>query len=89
MYLFNITELYSHIQLAIPRVTTAPLRPHTARTDRHWAWEKQPAKPDHSSLADFDCIVYSCSFVFWVKNRISDMGDKTGFPRLGHIQYYT
>ena len=39
---------------AIPRLTTAPLRPHATHTDRHWAWEKQPAKTDHSSLADFD-----------------------------------
>ena len=39
----------------IPRLTRAPLGPHTARTNRHWAWEKQPAKPDHSTLADFDC----------------------------------
>ena len=39
----------------IPRLTRAPLRPHTTRTNRHWAWEKQPAKPDHSSQADFDC----------------------------------
>ena len=42
---------------AIPRLTRAPLRPHTARTDRHWAWEKQSAKPDYSSLADFDCEI--------------------------------
>ena len=40
---------------AIPRLTRAPLRPHTAHMDCHWAWEKQPAKADHSSLADFDC----------------------------------
>ena len=39
---------------AILRLTTAPLRPHTARTDHHCACEKQPAKADHSSLADFD-----------------------------------
>ena len=26
---------------AIPMLTRAPLRPHTAHTDRHWAWEKQ------------------------------------------------
>ena len=42
---------------AIPRLTRAPLRPHAARTNRHWAWEKQPAKADHSSPADFDCKI--------------------------------
>ena len=34
----------------IPRLTRTPLRLHTAHMDRHWAWEKQPVKPDHSSL---------------------------------------
>ena len=42
---------------AIPSLARAPLSPHTARMNRHWAWEKQPAKPDHSSLADFDCEI--------------------------------
>ena len=42
---------------AIPRLTIVPLRSHTACTDRHWAWEKQPAKLDHSSLAGFDCEI--------------------------------
>ena len=42
---------------AIPRLTRAPLRPCTTRTDHHWAWEKQPAKADHSSLADFNCKI--------------------------------
>ena len=42
---------------AIPRLTRAPLRSHTARTDRHWACKKQPAKAEHSSLADFDTKV--------------------------------
>ena len=39
----------------IPRLIRVPLKPHTTHTDFHWAWEKQPAKADHSSLADFDC----------------------------------
>ena len=43
--------------IAIPRLTRAQLSPHTTHMDRHWAWEKQPAKPDHSSLADFDCEI--------------------------------
>ena len=47
-------------------IPTLPLRPHTAHTDCHWAWEKQPAKANHSSLdceinhsslADFDCEI--------------------------------
>ena len=42
---------------AIPRLTRAPLRLHTTRPDHHWAWEKQPAKADHSSLTDFDCEI--------------------------------
>ena len=37
---------------AIPRLTIAPLRPHTTRMDHHWAWEKHPANADHSSPAD-------------------------------------
>ena len=41
---------------AIPRLTRTPLRPHTACTDHHWAWEKQLAKAD-LSLADFDCEI--------------------------------
>ena len=40
---------------AISRLTRAPLSPLTARTDCHWAWEKQPAKADHSNLVDFGC----------------------------------
>ena len=46
--------MYSHVQpcTAIPRLIRAPLRPHM---DCHWAWEKQPAKGDYSSLADLDC----------------------------------
>ena len=47
--------VYPHT--AIPRLTRTPLRPHTARTDCHWALEMLPAKPDHSSLADFDCEI--------------------------------
>ena len=35
-----------------PRLTIAPLRPHTTCTDHHSAWEKQPTKANHSSLAD-------------------------------------
>ena len=45
-YLFNTTERYSHIQ-PFP----APLL-HV-----RIALEKQPEKPDHSSLADFDCEI--------------------------------
>ena len=39
---------------AIPRLTIAPLRYHTTHTDHHWAWERQPTKADHSSLADYE-----------------------------------
>ena len=46
-----------HLHTTTLRQTRAPLVPHTARTDCHWAWEKQPAKLDHSSLADFDCEI--------------------------------
>ena len=35
------------LHTAIPRLTGALLRPHTARMDCHWAWEKQPVKADH------------------------------------------
>ena len=42
---------------AIPRLTRAPLRLHTARTDLHWAWKKQPAKADYLSPADFGCEI--------------------------------
>ena len=42
---------------AIPRLTTASLRPHTAHEDHHWVSQKQPTKTDHSSLADFDCEI--------------------------------
>ena len=41
-------------------ITIAPLRPHTTHTDCHWAWEKHPAKVDHSNLADSDIIVNVC-----------------------------
>ena len=40
---------------AIPRLTRAPLMLHATCADHHWALGKQPAKADHSSLADFDC----------------------------------
>ena len=43
--------------IAIPRLTIAPLRPHTTNMDHHWAWEKQTAKADHSSLVDSDCEI--------------------------------
>ena len=36
------------------RLTRAPFMSHIAHTDLHWAWEKQPEKSNHSSLADFD-----------------------------------
>ena len=56
--------------------------------DHHWAWKKQPAKPEHSSLADFDCgirLFIHVAFVSWVKVESADMGNKTDFLRLGHI----
>ena len=51
-YLFNTTELYRAVQphTAIPRLVKAPLRPQTARTDRHCTWQKQPTQ-------DFDCEI--------------------------------
>ena len=45
------------LHTAIPRLIRAPLRPHTTSTDCHMTWENQPAKADHSSLADFDCEI--------------------------------
>ena len=39
---------------AIPRLARASLGPQTAIMDCHCAWKKQPAKADHSSLADID-----------------------------------
>ena len=42
---------------AIPRLTIAPLRPHTTHMDCHWAWKKQPAKAYHSILAGSDCEI--------------------------------
>ena len=38
---------------AIPRL----IQLHSTRMDHHWAQEKQPAKPDYSSLAAFDCEI--------------------------------
>ena len=47
--------------------------------DHHRAWKEQPAKVDHSSLADL--IV---SFEFLVKIKSAVKGDKTRFPRPSH-----
>ena len=43
----SCTATHSH-----PQADQSSIKAHTACTDRHWAWEKQPAKVDHSSLAD-------------------------------------
>ena len=59
--LFNTKELYSQIQpnTATPRLTRAPLMPHTTHKDCQWAWKKQPEKANHSSLADFIVKLHS------------------------------
>ena len=53
------SQYHRAVQLhtAIHRLTIIPLMPHTARTDHYKTWEKQPAKADHSCLADSDCEI--------------------------------
>jgi len=41
-----------------PRLAKPPFGHQTARTDRHCASEKQPAKADHSSVACFEYEIY-------------------------------
>ena len=38
----------------------------------HCAWEKQPAKTDRSNVVDFDCEIYSCTFVFLIRSQIME-----------------
>ena len=57
---------------AIPRLDRAPLRSRTANMAHHCTWEKQPAKTNYSSVADFDCEIYSCSFVFLITSQIME-----------------
>ena len=57
-YMQVFTQHHGAVQphdTATPRLTSALLRPQIARMDCHCAWEKQPAKADHSSL-DFEFI---------------------------------
>ena len=57
--------------------------------DCHWAWEKQPARVDHSSLADFDCEFIYVALCSWRKIKSAVIGNKTGFPRSSHkFQYF-
>jgi len=46
----------------IPRLAKLPFGYQTARTDRHRASEKQPAKADHSSVA---CFEYEISLIMY------------------------
>jgi len=56
--LFNSTELFGHSRPCIPRLAKPPFGQQTARTDRHCVSEKQPAKPDHSTVACFEHEIY-------------------------------
>ena len=54
---YSTKVFIQHRRAIQPHTTTsrAPIEPQTVCTDHHCAWEKQLAKPDHSSLTDFDC----------------------------------
>ena len=55
---FTAQDIIQHHEVVQPHtaiywLARSPLRCLTARKARHRAWEKQPAKADHSNLGDF------------------------------------
>ena len=72
----------------IPTLAKLPFGHQTAFTYLHCAWEKQPAKADHSSVACFEYGIYlyiHVPFCLWWKIESPDMGNKTDFLRPDHI----
>ena len=55
---FSAQDIIQHHEVVLPHTTIywsakSPLRCLTACKVHHRAWEKQPAKADHSNLGDF------------------------------------